>query len=311
MREGKCWSGLGKTRPRVFGGAGKAYPLRVVGFEGWRDFYPRTIADGMRAEGWSSVETSTIPMPDFGGNFDNWSTELADWLDTPEGFDQFVREVRASVPANPAETLYFPAVLGFKPDTLARLREALGSVIEIPTLPPSIPGLRLYHALRRAIIDRGGRFTVGARVVGLETSAGRVTGTLAETTAHGRTRFIPADAVILATGGLFGGGLESDYQGRVREVVADLHVANLPPLADWFAHPLLSAEVQPIHRAGIVTDADLRPLDASGSVTAPNLYAAGRLLAGYSPVVEGSTEGVDIATGAHAAFRALTAFGAP
>ncbi len=39
----------------------------------------------------------------------------------------------------------------------------------------------------------------------------------------------------------------------------------------------------------------------------PNLYAAGRLLAGYSPVSEGSTEGVDIATGAHAALRALSA----
>jgi glycerol-3-phosphate dehydrogenase subunit B len=168
-----------------------------------------------------------------------------------------------------------------------------------------VPGLRLYHALRRAIIDKGGRFTVGPRVVGLETADGRVTGALMETAANGRHRLVPADAVILATGGLFGGGLDSDYRGRVVETVAGLHVANVPPLAEWFASPFLSA--QPIHQAGILTDADLRPLDAEGKLVFPNLYAAGRLLAGYSPVVEGSTEGVDIATGAHAALRALAA----
>jgi anaerobic glycerol-3-phosphate dehydrogenase len=82
-------------------------------------------------------------------------------------------------------------------------------------------------------------------------------------------------------------------------------VANVPPLAEWCAYPRLSGEPQPIHHAGLVTDAALRPLDAAGKPAAPNLYAAGRLLAGYSPVVEGSTEGVDIATGAHAALRAL------
>ena len=134
-----------------------------------------------------------------------------------------------------------------------------------------------------------------------------MTGVLAETAANGRARVLPADAVILATGGLFGGGLESDYHGEIRETVANLPVADVPPLGEWFAEPLLSGQPQPIHRAGVATDGDLRPLDAEGKVVAPNLYAAGRLLAGYSPVSEGSTEGVDIATGAHAAIRALSA----
>ncbi len=79
----------------------------------------------------------------------------------------------------------------------------------------------------------------------------------------------------------------------------------MPPLAQWFSNPLLSGQPQPIHRAGVATDPDLRPLRAPDIPFAPNLYAAGRLLAGYSPVQEGSTEGVDIATGAHAALRAL------
>ncbi len=274
----------------------------IVGFEGWRDFYARWVADNLRRGGLVAAST-TIAMPAFGGSFDNWSVELAKWIDTPEGFSQVVALVKPAL--NGAAQLGFPAVLGFQPETRQRLAEALGAqVFEIPTLPPSVPGLRLYHALRRAIIERGGRVTLGPKVTGLEMSGGRVTGVYAETAAGGRARLFPGDAVILATGGLFGGGLESDYQGKIRETVADLHVAQVPPLADWFAQPLLSGQAQPIHLAGIVTDSDLRPLDVAGSPAAPNLYAAGRLLAGYSPIIEGSMEGVDIASGAHAALQA-------
>jgi glycerol-3-phosphate dehydrogenase len=276
----------------------------VVGFAGWRDFYAGLVADNLRAAGIDAASTE-IDMPHLGGNFDNWTVDLANWLDAPEGVERLIMQVKPKL--NGATEVGFPAVLGFKPETRARIADALGvQVFEIPTLTPSVPGLRLYHALRRALIDRGGRFTVGSRVVGLETKDGRVTGVQAETAAHGRARILPADAVILATGGLFGGGLESDYQGRVWETVANLPVANVPPQGEWFPQPMLSGIAQPIHLAGLATDADLRPLDSGGKVVAANLYAAGRLLAGASPVVEGCAEGVDIATGAHAARRALT-----
>ncbi len=297
-------SALGTTRPHRFDQIGSENQFRVIGFEGWRDFYPEVIAAKLCAEGFANTKAITIEMPNLGGNFDNWSVDLANWLDTKEGIERVIAQVKPKLDG--AAAVWFPAVLGFKTNTLVRLVGALHcSVFEIPTLPPSVPGLRLYHALRRAIIDKGGRFTIGPRVVGLEMKDGRVTGVLAETAAHGRHRNIPADAVILATGGLFGGGLDSDYHGNIRETVANLHVANVPPMGEWFTHPFLSGLPQPIHNVGVLTDGDLRPLDADGKIVAPNLYAAGRLLAGYSPVVEGSTEGVDIATGAHAAIKAL------
>ncbi|HVU13409.1 MAG TPA: anaerobic glycerol-3-phosphate dehydrogenase subunit GlpA [Phototrophicaceae bacterium] len=305
LQIGVGWSALGLSRPYTLASTGKEYPLCVIGFEGWRDFYPEVIADNLRAEGFANTEAITIEMPNLGGNFDNWPIDLANWIDTKEGIERVIAQVKPKL--NGAVHVWFPAIIGFKADTLVRLVHGLGCAVhEIPTLPPSVPGLRLYHALRRAIIDKGGRFTIGPRVVGLETNGGRVTGVLAETAANGRARHIPADAVILATGGLFGGGLDSDYRGAIRETVANLHVANVPPLGEWFTQPFLSGQPQPIHNVGIVTDGDLRPLDAEGKVVAPNLYTAGRLLAGYSPVVEGSTEGVDIATGAHAAIKALS-----
>lgn len=275
----------------------------VVGLAGWRDFYAALVADSLRAAG-INVSSTTVTMPDFGGNFDNWTVDLARWLDTPDGLARLVEQVKPKL--NGATEVGFPAVLGFRAETRVRIAELLGiPVFEIPTLTPSVPGLRLYHALRQALIQRGGRFTVGSRVVGLAMREGRVTSVQAETSAHGRTRTLPADAVILATGGLFGGGLESDYRGKVWETVANLPVAHLPPQGEWFPQPMLSGTPQPIHRAGLATDSALRPLDAEGSAVAPNLYAAGRLLAGASPVTEGCTEGVDIATGAKAALAAL------
>ncbi len=304
-------TGLGAQRAIAFtvgnvaSGAHSRAPLQVVGFKGWRDFYAGMIADNLCAAGIDAAAL-TISVPDLGGNFDNWTIDLARWLDTPAGRDHLIGQIKPKLDG--AAQVALPAVLGFQPETRAQIAAALGvPVIEIPTLTPSIPGLRLYHGLRRALIAQGGRFTVGPRVIGLEVKDGRVTGVLAETAANGRARVLPADAVILATGGLFGGGLESDYHGEIRETVANLPVTGVPPLGEWFTEPLLSGQPQPIHRAGVATDGDLHPLDAEGKIVAPNLYAAGRLLAGYSPVSEGSTEGVDIASGAHAALRALSA----
>ncbi len=300
---------LGNLRPVAYTvGAGAidsrarhAVPLRVMGFAGWRDFYAGLIADNLCRAGIEAT-AAVIDLPQMGGNFDNWSVDYAHYLDTPAGFERLIAQVKPKLDG--AAQVGFPAVLGSTPETRARIAEALGcAVFEIATLPPSVPGLRLYHGLRRALLAKGGRFTLGARVVGLDFKDGRVTGVQMETAANGRTRVISADAVILATGGLFGGGLDSDYRGIVRETVANLQITGVPPASEWFTEPL--GERQPIHQAGIASDGDLHPLNAEGRAVAPNLYAAGRLLGGYSPVVEGCTEGVDIATGAHAAIKAL------
>jgi glycerol-3-phosphate dehydrogenase len=275
----------------------------VPGGAGWRDFYPRLIADNLRAGGFEA-DALYMELPHRGGNFDDWSVDIANYLDTDDGLKRLADQVKPQL--NGADIAAFPAVLGFKAETRAKLADMIGvPVMEIPTLSPSIPGLRVYHALRRALLARGGRVTIGPRAVGLQYNAEAVTGVLAATAANGRPRVIPADAVILATGGLYGGGLESEYTGLVRETVASCSVANVPPIGNWFSHPLLEGQPQPIHFAGIATDDALRPLREDGQPHAPNLYIAGRLLAGYSPISQGCTEGVAIASGVHAARGAL------
>jgi glycerol-3-phosphate dehydrogenase subunit B len=141
-------------------------------------------------------------------------------------------------------------------------------------------------------------------VTNLIVESGRVLGATAETSAL-RPRDIHADAVILATGGLYASGLESDYHGHIIERIVGLPIANVHPLTEWFDQPFTSGAAQQIHRVGVTTDADLRPLRSDGIPFASNLFACGRILAGYSPVADGCTEGVDLATGVLAGRNAV------
>jgi len=111
-----------------------------------------------------------------------------------------------------------------------------------------------------------------------------------------------AETIVLATGGLYGGGIASDHRGQMREAVFDfpLHVPG--GLGDWFAPTFLSTQHHAVHEAGVRANARLQPIDAEGRVVLENVRVAGRALAGASPLAEGSTEGVWLAT----AHRAVT-----
>ncbi len=291
---------------------GAAFPtlegrrVAIIGFDGWRDFYPVLCADGLRADG-IDAHAFSVPLV-HGGNFDTWTVDAAAWLDTPDGLQTLIALVKAKIHRGGFDVVGLPAVLGLEPETRAQFAEGIGlPVFEIPTLTPSVPGLRLYHALRKALIARGGRYVVGVTVNSLVMQDGRVTGVLAATAANTRERLIVGDAVILATGGLYGGGIASDYRGALHEGIADLPLTDAPPLEDWFANALMSGTPQPLHRVGVQVDGDSRPVDGQGALVAERLFVAGRLLAGASPISEGATEGIDIASGAHAALKALAA----
>ena len=91
---------------------------------------------------------------------------------------------------------------------------------EIPLVPPSLPGLRLFQALRSALRAKGGRITVGEPVGAVD--AGRTPGDGRVDVGRRRgMRTIRTGAVVLATGGIAGGGLvghgrRATRRGRLR-----------------------------------------------------------------------------------------------
>jgi glycerol-3-phosphate dehydrogenase subunit B len=291
----------------------------LVGFETVTDFDAPLAADHLRAAGVPfEVRGVTVRFP---GNFraDAARTRLADALDSDErvavgwgsGGSEGSKETgySESLPAREAlaevvkdhlrgeERVGFPALLGqHDPEGVrADLEAELGAaVFEVPMGPPSIPGMRLEGALRRACREAGVRFTTGNPVVGYEDRD--ESGEIAAVRIERNGALVPfhAEQFVLATGGLVGKGVDSDREG-VEEPIFDCHVPHPADRYDWFADEAFGDH--PFARFGVETDDDLRPLDSAGNPEFSNLRATGAVLGGYDFAAEKSGSGVSLATG--------------
>jgi glycerol-3-phosphate dehydrogenase subunit B len=182
---------------------------------------------------------------------------------------------------------------------------ALGAeVFEVPTALPSVPGIRLYRALTAELRRREARLIVGPTAIGGVRDGDRLAAL--EVQVSGRVRRFPADAVVLATGGLAAGGLELGRAG-LREPVLGLPVAGDPGGGRYDADAFGEHAAD---RAGIRVDARMRPLGDDGGVVHPNAYAVGALVAGAAPWRELSGNGLALATGLAAADAILGGRGA-
>ena len=166
---------------------------------------------------------------------------------------------------------------------LADLERRVGRrVFEIPTLPPSVPGMRLYEILRAALRAAGGRLVIGGEVVSFTRDGARLTSV--STSAAGRDLTYVAPAYVLATGGFASGAIELDSHWATHERVLGLPLRGLPDEgAPRFVATYL--DEQPLARAGVAVDGELR---AQGT---DNVFVAGASLPGAIPWREGSARG--------------------
>jgi glycerol-3-phosphate dehydrogenase subunit B len=109
---------------------------------------------------------------------------------------------------------------------------------------------------------------------------------------------LEADAFVLASGRFIGGGLVKSR--LVREPLLDLAVYYQgEPIED--AYPRLRRleylDPAPAFRTGLLTDPELRPVDANGAPRFANLRAAGSVLGGYDYGGGGCGFGVPLLTG--------------
>jgi glycerol-3-phosphate dehydrogenase subunit B len=113
-----------------------------------------------------------------------------------------------------------------------------------------------------------------------------------------------AEKFLLATGGILGGGIDSDHTGKVWEVVLNLPLAVPRERGQWFRARFFDPAGHPIFRAGVSVNREFQPVDANGVRVYANVWAAGNLLAHADPLLERSLEGIAIATGIAAARNA-------
>ena len=204
----------------------------------------------------------------------------------------------------------FPAALGIASphDVWSELEHGLGRpVFEVPTLPPSVPGMRVFAVLRDALRRAGGSLLLNNVVVGAEhdqrprqhvarpgRAARGAPRRRLDRDRDGRVRQRRARARLRLDGAR--DGARAAGRGRARSRAR----ARFEP--QYFA-------AHPIARAGVAVDDRLRPVGARRAGF-ENVLVAGATLAGAEPWKEKSGDGLSLSTGHMAAELVLAESGA-
>ena len=178
----------------------------IVGTRALRDFHPSLCAANLVRAG---IDARAVSLELKLERADMNALGLARHFDDEQWRRQFCAELSLTLRAD--EAVGLPAMLGLRDphEVLADVEHRLGRrVFEIPTLPPSVPGMRLYEILRAALRAAGGRLVLGAEVVSAARDGDRITSVA--TRAAGRDLHYAAPWFVLATGGFASGGIELD-----------------------------------------------------------------------------------------------------
>jgi glycerol-3-phosphate dehydrogenase subunit B len=272
-------------------------PCVIVDFRGLKGFSGAEVVANLR-DRWPNLTTQRISFPGMDGG-ELYPEVMARALEVP-ATREMLAEALSDV-AGSARVIGLPAILGMhRPDHVRAELERLTSreIFEIPTMPPSVPGIRLRELFQQVLPQRGVILIPQQRVTSLSFDAAGAT--LALKDSYGSIR-VHAQAVILATGRFLSGGLEAHPAG-IREHLLDLPVTQPENRSDWYRARYMDPRGHPIHRAGIEVDDSFRPLTREGRRYHDRLFAAGVILAHQDWIRGRSGAGIAIAT----AFRAVT-----
>jgi glycerol-3-phosphate dehydrogenase len=298
---------VGASRPTclapstmVAGDLHTTQPILVIGIKNYFDFYPKLIAHNIANQGiysdfgeielkgrWKSRLTTPRRLADL--------FEKGDFLKAAIGWiEEFLKDKKLSG----LQRIALPAVLGLK--NSQEIVHTLGAsfkvpFFEIPTLPPSIPGLRIQQILSQKIRECGGTIMNGSQVVAVDQTQTKIIQIYSEAAA-GHVA-IQAKKYILATGGILGGGIIQHYKTPPNEVIFNLHVATRKSVAPHSSNTFLSPDVLPFMDCGIKTNSWFQPVDDRGQIVYENLHCIGKNLFGMNYIEELSSEGVDVMTG--------------
>jgi glycerol-3-phosphate dehydrogenase subunit B len=238
--------------------------------------------------------------------------ELAQDLDRPAQRARIGESLGRAAASTGATHLLVPTLGYLAPlEARAELEKQSGAtILEALGAPPSVPGMRLYRALQRALEAAGVRRVDGIAERSADGGLQVVRGVECEP--------VRAGAVVLASGRFVGGGIASAAQGgALRETVLGLpawagdrrSIVALPTEELFAAH---AGGNHPGLAAGLRADSELRPLDEASrparAGTAP-VFACGAALGGFDPARDDGGLGACAVTGLSAGRRAAAAAG--
>jgi glycerol-3-phosphate dehydrogenase subunit B len=254
----------------------KKPPCLLLDIRGLKGFSARQIAAALQLD-WPDLLTGRISFPGMDHLNEVYPEHMANALILPENRQKFAQAVRPHL--KESQIVGLPAILGLyrTHEVVSDLEKLLGvPVFEIPTIPPSVPGLRLKEAFERGLRAKGVEYFSQERVLEFRHKAD-------DYFELGIGRAIPEHSVqsggiILASGRFIGGGLHADRK-RIKETIFDLPVYQPGHRTGWHHRDFLDSGGHPVNRAGLEIDDSFRPLNNTRQPAFRTLFAAGSILA--------------------------------
>jgi glycerol-3-phosphate dehydrogenase subunit B len=275
-------------------------PCLIVGIRGLRGFSARQATETLKPS-WPNLRHATISFPDTNHLHEVYTEPMARSLALSKNRKALSEALTPHI--NNVSAVGLPAVLGLynTEQILADLEEQTGvPLFEIPTMPPSIPGLRIKELFESHLPENGVRLIYQKQVRNIQRKGRSFILKIGD---DSEDYTIRTNGIILASGRFIGKGLRADRTG-IRESLFDLPVYQPRERAKWHQYHFLDPAGHPINQAGIETDEHFRPLDASGKPAVENLFAAGSILAHQDWMRMKCGSGLAIAT----AYAAVNAF---
>ncbi len=273
----------------------------IIDIRGLKGFSARQIVAGLQ-NGWADLRSAQISFPGTENMSEVYTEHMANALLLPHNREKLAKVVRPLV--KESKMVGLPAILGLyrTHEVVSHLEGLLGvPLFEIPTIPPSVPGLRLKEAFERGLRLKGVRYFSLKRVLEIRhRNEGLFEIDIGQNDVQHK---IYAAGIILTSGRFIGGGLHADRK-RIRETIFDLPVYQPDSRVDWHRRDFLDPQGHLINQAGLEIDEQFRPLDDSGRAAFQTLFAAGSILAHNDWKRMKCGAGVAIAT----AFGAVNSF---
>ncbi|EHQ92206.1 anaerobic glycerol-3-phosphate dehydrogenase subunit GlpB [Desulfosporosinus youngiae] len=277
----------------------KARRIILIAPNGLKDFFPELFASNLAANfPKAKVTLKPLQVEQFAAQYRLGKSILAPdyarYWSSQEGADYlrgFIQEtIQESAGTDEGAVLVFPGLSASFEPILQELLAALGSTVVEPTLfPPSPTGMDLYQFLRKKFKDLGGELIINGKAKAAVIEDGYCQSIAIHS--MGETFQLKAKSFVLASGGLFGGGILVGPQ-TIREQVFDCPIFTPEP---WTAEGFL--EPQPYAQMGIEVNKELQPLKRDGQIYLHNVFVCGRSLAHWDPWADYCGGGVALTTG--------------
>ena len=251
-------------------------PCLIVDVIGLRGFSAAQIVESLKPD-WPGLTNASIDLVWENRLGPKYAEHIARGLEVADARRELAEAIRPHL--GRSEVIGLPAILGIHdPEAVRRdLEAALGRpVFEIPTMPPSIAGVRLKEVFDIHLPKLGVDARFHQSVLSAERLAdGRFLLSVGKSEVEST---VVADRLLLATGRFLGKGLAAEREG-IRESLFDLPVVQPEHRGGWHREAFLAPEGHAINLAGLAVDNDFRPLGMDGRPVYANLHAAGSILA--------------------------------